>query len=274
VERTAENFRTRVSSWSDLADLVDHFSFFNGHDWLFRGVTNATHGLVPKIGRTNTRALKPDPLTGERARVPYRLEDERAVLAMFKQQARAHLPLAPDTELEWLAIAQHFGLPTRLLDWTDSLLVAAWFAVAKGGVEHGKPKVVDSAIWVTRQVVSVSLDYTGDPLTIGDPSAYRPPHISSRIAAQGSVLMICPMPTEEPVLPFSKKVVVDRSAEFTTKKRLSACGINTRHLFPDLAGLSEHLAWMYKNDWLAGYRQSGAPTLSPSSDDAPDEATE
>jgi hypothetical protein len=43
--------------------------------------------------------------------------------------------------------------------------------------------------------------------------------------------------------------------EFTIKKRLNACGINRRHLFPDLAGLTEHLEWMYKNDWLTGYRQ-------------------
>ena len=57
----AEEFPTHVSSWSELAGLIEHFSYYNGHDWLFRGVTEATHGLVPKIGREKTRKLKPAP---------------------------------------------------------------------------------------------------------------------------------------------------------------------------------------------------------------------
>jgi len=269
VNRTAENFRDRVSAWSELADLIEHFSYFNGHDWLFRGVTDATHGLVPKIGREKTRGLKPQPGAKQRVRVPYRIEDERAVLTMFKQQARAHLGSRPDSKFEWLAIAQHFGLPTRLLDWTDSLLVAAWFAVEKGGARE-----IDSALWVTKGVPPVDLDRSEDqdPLDLDAPQFYRPPHISPRIAAQGSVLMVCPKPTEELALPFARKVVIDHSAEFAIKKRLNACGINRRHLFPDLSGLTEHLTWMYKNDWLAGYRAGSGSQRRAIGDDGPDEA--
>ena len=95
MNRTAENFRDRISKWSDLADLIDHFSYFNAHDWLFRGGTDATRDLIPKIGRETTRKLKQQPGSTERVRVPYRPEDERAVLSMFKQQARAHLLDSP-----------------------------------------------------------------------------------------------------------------------------------------------------------------------------------
>ena len=244
-KRTAEDFRVEISDWGDISKLVEHFSYFNGHAWLFRGVTNESHGLKPKIGREEARGVK---RKGER--VPYRLNDERAVLTMFKQQARAHLAQTPRNELEWLAIAQHFGLPTRLLDWTDGLLVAIWFAVEEGG-----SKSHDSAIWVTKGVRVLDMDYSGEVLTLAEPYTYRPPHINPRIQAQGSVFMVCPRPTDELDLPFLKKIVIKRPAEFTIKKRLNACGINRRHLFPDLAGLSDHLAWMYKNDWLAGYTQ-------------------
>ena len=175
----------------------------------------------------------------------------------------------PTIDLEWLAIALHHELPTRLLDWTDSLLVAAWFAVEEGGAKN-----IDSAIWITRSVPSVVFDDQVDPLEIDVPKVYRPPHTSPRIAAQGSVLMICPKPTEEVTLPFVKRIVIDHLAEFTLKKRLNACGVNRRHLFPDLTGLTKHLTWMYKNDWLAGYRPDTSSKLTSITEDVPDEAAE
>ena len=255
----AGDFPTQVSSWGQLTALVEHFSFFAGHAWLFRGVSDASHRLLPKIGRLGLRKRKYGPAGWKH--VPYRREDERAVFTMFKQQARAYLPVPPATDLEWLVLAQHFGLPTRLLDWTDGLLVAAWFAVEKAGA-----KAVDSAIWVTKQVPVLPSDFVGDPLTLPQPHTVRPPHISPRISAQGSVFVLCPIPTAEPNLPFTKKITIARGSEFNLKKRLHACGINRRHLFPDLAGLSDHLGWIYKNDWLAGYRGTATAMV----DDSPD----
>lgn len=237
-----------VRNWSDLSSLIEHFSRFSAHDWLFRGVTDETHGLTAKIGREKTRALK------ESKRIPYRAADEAALFKMFKAQALSHTQRAPVTQLEWLALAQHFGVPTRLLDWTESLLVAAWFAVEKSGVKQDKR---NSAIWVTRGVRHISEDSKQDPLKITDPCVYRPAHVSTRIAAQASVLMVCPGPTKEAKLKFVRKIVVERSAEFTIKKRLNACGVNRRLLFPDLQGLAEHLAWLHKHDYLAGYREHG-----------------
>src|SRR5262245_22257991 len=143
-DRIAEDFSRRIENWEDLAKTIDHFSYFNGHAWLFRGVTKLSHGLVPKIGRPNARAKKT--VSGTKRWVRYRLDDERAMFSMFVQQARPFLSFSPVSDLEWLAIAQHHGVPTRLLDWTESLMVAAWFAVEKGGSEE------DSAIWVSRGI--------------------------------------------------------------------------------------------------------------------------
>ena len=247
MERFAEVLPERIRSWSELTDLVDHFSYFNAHAWLFRGVPNSAHGLIPKIGRDTTRAVKER--NGTRERVPYQVQDERAIFSMFVQQARPHLLHAPQSAFEWLAVAQHHGLPTRLLDWTDSLLVAAWFAVEPGGARD-----YDSAIWVARGIPSIELDSDRDPLALAEVLCYRPPHISPRISAQSSVFVLCPQPAVEIQPPFVRRILIEPQIQFTLKKRLNACGINRRQLFPDLEGLSQHLGWMYKHDWLAGYR--------------------
>ena len=250
MSASADTFPSRIESWAQLSSLVEHFSYFSANDWLFRGVTDEQHGLVPKIGRETTRALKRLPGSTQPSRVPYRLSDETAVFEMFKRQALSHLQRPPSTSLEWLALAQHFGVPTRLLDWTESFLVAAWFAVEKAGAKDSK---ADAAIWVARADKSISAEDQRDPLKIRTAYVYRPAHVSPRIPAQASVLMVCPRPEQEAKLPFSRKISIARSIEFTIKKRLNACGINKRALFPDLQGLAEHLAWLHKNDYLAGY---------------------
>lgn len=258
--QSADDYILRISGWSDLTKLVDHFSRYSSYDWLFRGVTDENYQLVPKIGRTNCRGIKIDQKTQKRSRRAYSIKDEKAVLSMFEQQSRAYLSSPFENKLQMLSVAQHFGLPTRLLDWSDSLLVAAWFAVVKAGAKETiNGKTPDSAIWITRAVPTIPPTIK-DPLLAKNVYVYRPPHISSRIVSQGSVLMLSPDPPKELVIPHTKKIIIDSKIEFTIKKRLNACGINKRQLFPDLPGLCEHLAWLYKHDWLAGYNnQSDIP---------------
>lgn len=234
----------RIDRWAHVAALIEYFSFFNGKPWLFRGVTNLAHTLVPSVGR-NQRKLKPLPGDPDR-RIPYSLKDEMAVFTMFRQQARAYINDSYTT-LEWLAVAQHYGVPTRLLDWTDSLMAAMWFATLTTRTEG------DSRVWFTTQgkVASPGLD----PFSVTTPRIYRPPHIAPRIGAQGSVLMICPKPTEAPALKDLGEIIIARAFHFELRKRLNALAFNQRTMFADLSGLGMHLGWLYKNNWLAGYRE-------------------
>ena len=68
--------------------------------------------------------------------------NEHNLLVEFKQRAPGYLSSAPQTDWEWLFIMQHYGLPTRLLDWTESALLGLYFAVR----EHRQDS--DAAVWV------------------------------------------------------------------------------------------------------------------------------
>lgn len=244
----ADAFIRRIKNWNDLSTVLGHFSEFNGHDWLFRGVTDESRDLTPKVGRPRRKGS----LTVKV--IPYSLRDEKAVLSAFRQHARPFLQ-GDHTSIEWMAIAQHFGVPTRLLDWSDSLLAAAWFAV-----QGPRGDARDAAIWVTRAQLPLDPDYTGDPLVLKDICVYRPPHLSPRMSSQGSVLMLCPNPTisvqPTPLL----KIVIDGRQRFQLRKRLDACGINEKTIYADLAGVGQHFAWRHQNNWLSGYR---LPASSP-----------
>lgn len=68
--------------------------------WVFRGLSDAAYSLTPSVGR----------ISGED-----HAKYEKSLFAMFRREAREYVDPLP-SDWEWLALAQHHGLPTRLLD--------------------------------------------------------------------------------------------------------------------------------------------------------------
>lgn len=202
--------------------------------WIFRGQTLATWPLVPQILRaefTEWRAWN--------TRLQIR-EQESELISAFKRGAVAHMPRPPDEQWNLLALAQHHGLATRLLDWTFNPLVALYFAVRSPERGGG-----DSAIWCYRHT-GASSNEVADPFQNRQVVFFEPPHVSPRIATQSACFTAHPLGVaEQPWQGLRQKIIVPLSQRAQIRRELFRFGIHEQSLFPDLDGVARHVNWRY-----------------------------
>lgn len=122
-------------------------------DWIWRGHGSFTWRLETRLARDFAQ-LPPF----EDASVSHdHIGLENRTIGFFKERARRSLEPPPDDRdlLSWLAIMQHYGAPTRLLDWTSSPFIALWFAYA--GMEEGPAALWGLNAYLCRREISGSL---------------------------------------------------------------------------------------------------------------------
>jgi hypothetical protein len=192
---------------------------------VFRGEPRADYLLRPAVGRLL-----------ERLQPAARREWERRMLRAFVRRAAAFLDgWRPSSEWDWLALAQHHGLPTRLLDWTHNPLVALYFAVAPE-TEHQEEAVV----YVCRP--GRSLDPEAEsPFAITTVRKFSPPHLAPRIATQAGIFTVHP----EPELIYRPEHLVTLripgNVRQVLRRSLYDYGITAATLYPGLDGLAQEL---------------------------------
>ena len=104
----------RVKSFGELHEVLGNHRRDAG--WMYRGQADPDWALLPRAGRP-----------------PFDRGHDEIFFRRWQGESAQYLDQMPDNDWEWLAIAQHHGFATRLLDWTMRPLAAAYFAVAEPG---------------------------------------------------------------------------------------------------------------------------------------------
>ncbi len=200
---------------------------------IFRGVSKESYKLVPSFGRL------------ENIPIEERKSLEVTILDEFKRHAIAFLESQVQDDWEWLALAQHNNVPTRLLDWTTKPLVALFFAVNKDPGEncviyHVNIKKYYSSLFGMKEDPE-------DPLSLANVRLFRPLHLDAKIQVQGGVFTVHPDPFD----PFDQeditKWVLPAESKHNLRAILDLYGISWATLFPGLSGLG-----LYLNDLASG----------------------
>jgi hypothetical protein len=221
--------------------LVNEITMFRGHgdiDW----------PLIPSIGRMY------DKLDGYDNWNVF----ENDILERFQKYSAPFLNRTPTNRFEWMVIAQHHGLPTRLLDWTSNPLKALFFAVenpahaCSGGVWMFEP----DGWWNDLSQINDNLD------VLGILAAYFPDHINERVISQESCFTFFPFPAENQPIPqmgtpqvYDKHVrtlvrfKVPKSRKKAIRLELRKLGISHLSLFPGLDGLATRIRRDFNLGW-------------------------
>jgi hypothetical protein len=253
------------SNWLDIVDELYEGSWnadlqrFRS-PYAFRGASLATHTLASSLLR----------LAADRAEVR-RLE--LALLRNFRKYAHGEIS-RQDSIWDWLALGQHRGLPTRLLDWTYSPLVALHFATDDPAT-FGR----DGVVWCVNfieankripQRLRRILEHEGsDTFTVEMLSQFRtlrefealrrdpfvvfmePPAVDRRILNQLALFSLMSSPAArldewlESHPRLCRKVRVPARLKWQIRDHLDQANVNERVLFPGLDGLSRWLARYY-----------------------------
>jgi hypothetical protein len=251
-KRAAKRAARRQRYWRKFMLWVDKHS---DSRWVFRGQGDPSLKLVPSVGRTDG----------------YSLASERTVLEIFERRLAEFRDTRGMTVWDKLALAQHHGLPTRLLDWTSNPLVAAYFAVtaAPGPVRAKRVnpkhrisgKIISArpaAALVPAQIIAwpvesrsvIDPEATKDPFSLAEVGFLLPRALTTRIVTQSGLFSVHPSPKEpwdRPLEDVEHVFTIPGDLRREFQRRLFYMGVDGQRIMGGIDGLCSRISWQYNS---------------------------
>ena len=253
----------KPASFAEYVELIESLQAHSTNSLWYRGCRRSKDKLLPSLYRHKTISA-----IAELGRL------ENQLMTRFRQRSIPMHSRSLQDDWDALYFMQHYGVPTRLLDWTENPFVGLYFAVISclqpSGARRLRKPQHDAAVWVLDPVIwnrkALShQSYDGGVLTPGDESlkGYKPSssfsgmfnhpvalygaHNSPRIVAQRGVFTIFGQNRKPMEEVYDKenfppncliKVTLTRARLPNLRKSVLNYGVTESVIFPDLEGLA------------------------------------
>jgi len=224
-----------IETLSEFHEMVCSYS---ANHPIYRGLKRSDYSLISRFGRSVIENKK----ERKKGFTKYVVDEfvEKNALEEFKKKSVPYLTHIPSNDWEWLTIAQNYGLPTRLLDWTTNPLIAAFFACVDN------ENSTDAAIYILTDEYSIedsNLDIS--PFESNAVSILRPFHTADRIKSQLGLFTVHPSPEKVFKHKNLHKCNIKFDCFYDIQLMLERYGVSYSSVLPGMDGIAKDLIERY-----------------------------